>query len=236
MHSLPTPLSRPVKVAILNDYQLIVTGVAAMLAPYGDRVEVVQVDDRTLGSQVDIALLDMFAEVAPGARTSLGDVVRQGGPRVVVYTWGGDSGAAAQALSQGAVGYLSKTLPPLALVQALEDIHSGAVVTTGAHEVLLGEESEDPTAPEIDLSGREAEVLGLIAQGLSNKEIAQTLFLSVNSIKTYIRTAYAKIGVRSRSQAVVWALAHDCGPLEPMAGTSGPVGTHSASPVLAALG
>lgn len=58
------------------------------------------------------------------------------------------------------------------------------------------------------LSGREREVLELVASGCSNQEIAETLYVSINSVKTYIRTAYQKIGAKSRSQAVVWAITH----------------------------
>jgi DNA-binding NarL/FixJ family response regulator len=56
------------------------------------------------------------------------------------------------------------------------------------------------------LSPREADVLRLIAQGVSNQEIADTLFLSINSVKTYIRSTYHKLGVDNRAQAVAWAL------------------------------
>ncbi len=58
------------------------------------------------------------------------------------------------------------------------------------------------------LSDREAQVLALIAEGLSNQEIADRVFVSINSVKTYIRSAYRKIGVNSRSQAVAWCLRH----------------------------
>ena len=59
-----------------------------------------------------------------------------------------------------------------------------------------------------DLSARERDVLELIAAGLSNQEIAERLYVSINSVKTYIRAAYRKIGVERRSQAVVWAVQH----------------------------
>ena len=61
---------------------------------------------------------------------------------------------------------------------------------------------------EFGLTEREAEVLALITQGLSNQEIAERSYLSINSVKTYIRTAYRKIGVTRRSQAVVWGMKH----------------------------
>ena len=58
----------------------------------------------------------------------------------------------------------------------------------------------------IGLTPREAEIIALITQGLSNDEIAQRAYLSINSVKTHIRTAYRKIGVSSRSQAVLWGV------------------------------
>ena len=58
------------------------------------------------------------------------------------------------------------------------------------------------------LSARESEVLALITQGLSNQEIAERTYLSINSVKTYIRTGYRKIGVSRRSQAVAWGMRH----------------------------
>ena len=58
------------------------------------------------------------------------------------------------------------------------------------------------------LTGREVQVLALIAEGLTNQEIADRVFVSINSVKTYIRSAYRKIGVNSRSQAAVWCIQH----------------------------
>jgi len=62
------------------------------------------------------------------------------------------------------------------------------------------------------LTPREVEVLALITQGMSNKEIAERLYLSINSVKTYIRSAYAKIGASSRARAVAWCLLHGFAP------------------------
>ncbi|MDO9458226.1 response regulator transcription factor [Nocardioides sp.] len=60
-----------------------------------------------------------------------------------------------------------------------------------------------------NLTDREHQVVALIARGCSNHEIAGQLYLSINSVKTYIRSAYRKIGVTRRTQAVIWAIAHD---------------------------
>ena len=77
-----------------------------------------------------------------------------------------------------------------------------------------------PRPTQSPLSAREAQVVALIVQGLSNAEIAATAFLSINSVKTYIRTAYRKIGVTRRAQAVVWGMTHGFAP----DGLSGVVG------------
>lgn len=78
--------------------------------------------------------------------------------------------------------------------------------------------SSRPGPPsDAELSPREREILDLIARGLSNAEITERLYISINTLKTYIRTAYDKIGVHSRVQAVLWGLRHGLGD-----GTLGP--------------
>ena len=64
------------------------------------------------------------------------------------------------------------------------------------------------------LSEREAEILRLLAQGLTNKDIAQTLILSVRTVEAHLRNIFAKLGVRSRTEAALWAVKHGYGPQE----------------------
>jgi DNA-binding NarL/FixJ family response regulator len=108
-------------------------------------------------------------------------------------------------MSRGAAGFVSKWLPTRRLIWNLLQVADGRVVVdawTGRGE---------PTRPAIDtwsLTHRETEVLSMIASGLANREIAEQTNLSINSVKSYIRGAYAKIEVTSRSQAVLWAIQH----------------------------
>jgi len=74
--------------------------------------------------------------------------------------------------------------------------------------VALVEAAATGSAVTAPLTEREEQVLALIAEGLTNQEIADRVFISINSVKTYIRSAYRKIGVTSRSQAVAWGLRH----------------------------
>jgi DNA-binding NarL/FixJ family response regulator len=92
-----------------------------------------------------------------------------------------------------------------ALVQAIEDVHDGkTVVPSGV--VVRDKVAGDWPGKDLGLSAREAEIIALITQGLSNQDIAERSYLSINSVKTYIRTAYRKMGVASRSQAVLWGV------------------------------
>jgi NarL family two-component system response regulator LiaR len=81
----------------------------------------------------------------------------------------------------------------------------------GVEQIVSMVEAAAATPPPelgLALSAREVQVLVLIAEGLTNQEIADRVFVSINSVKTYVRSAYRKIGVNSRSQAAVWGLQH----------------------------
>jgi len=200
--------STPLTVAIVNDYEIVVSGVAAMLAQYPDRVRVVELDSGLpVVSDVDVILYDTFGQVQ-GDGVDLEDLVQGSGARVVIFSWNLQSDLVQRAIDRGASGYLSKALQGDQMVSALEAVHRGQVVVpAAAGEVEHAAEGEWPGRPQ-GLTAREAEVLALITQGLSNQEIADRSYLSINSVKTYIRTAYRKIGVTRRAQAVAWGMKH----------------------------
>ena len=75
-------------------------------------------------------------------------------------------------------------------------------------------ESSAAATESVGLSRREAQVLGLIARGYENEEIAAQLGVTVNTVKVYIRSAYKKIGVERRSHAVIWGMLHGLGPAD----------------------
>ena len=98
-------------------------------------------------------------------------------------------------MAKGASGYLSKTLPAHDLVTAIEAIADGNVVISDPPPRSRPAAGLDWPGRTEGLTDREAEVLALITQGQSNSEIAQVMYLSINTVKTYIRSAYRKIGV-----------------------------------------
>jgi len=195
-----------IRLAIVDDYDVVVVGVAHMFASYADRVQVVDLAaNEPVSVEVDIALFDTFAQGE--ADSSDLDVVLANplAKKVVVYTWVLDVDIADEALRKGACGYLSKTLPASQLVDAIERIHLGEVVVSppSPHTEIV---AQDWPGRSEGLTARESEMLALITQGKSNAEIAEITYLSPNSVKTYIRSAYAKIGVTSRTQAVLWGV------------------------------
>ena len=197
-------MKRPLRLAIVNDYAVVVAGVASFLE--AERIDVVETDATTsVISDVDIVLYDTFGQVQ-GVGHDLEDFVRDSGAKVVVYSWNVEPQMVRQAMAGGASGYLSKVLTGPEVVAALERVMAGEVVIiTGDNETSVGGVGDWPGRA-VGLSPREAEVLALITQGLSNQDIAERVFLSPNTVKTYIRSAYRKIGVERRTQAVLWGV------------------------------
>ncbi|HEY3531318.1 MAG TPA: response regulator transcription factor [Nocardioides sp.] len=197
-----------IRLAIVNDYEVVVHGLASMLRSYADRIQVVEVDANAHPTaSVDIALFDTFAQSFRD-RERIARLVKD--PRiakVVVYTWSADDPSVAVARVPGISAYVSKRLAASDLVDALERIHAGKPVRLqdSGHGPLVG---GDWPGREEGLTARESEVLSLITQGFSNNDIVETTMLSINSIKSYIRSAYRKIGVTSRSRAILWGIDH----------------------------
>ncbi|AKU15240.1 response regulator transcription factor [Luteipulveratus mongoliensis] len=199
--------SAPLRIAAVNDYDVVVAGLHAMLRRYARRVCVVELDTNVAVAQrVDIALYDTFAQTQDNGSEIMRLLRNPRVGAVVVYTWNFQPEVVQASIDRGVRGYVSKTLAANALVDVLEQVHAGEVVVspTPGNGLVTGEWP----GREEGLTPREAEVLGLITQGLSNNDIAAQTHLSINSVKSYIRTAYRKIEVTSRSQAVLWGVRH----------------------------
>lgn len=191
---------------MVNDYLVVVAGVNAFLAPYSDRIEMVEKDMVSSGSSpVDVALYDSFASPL-GKDTPLESLLQD--PTigsVAVYSFTSDPAAVRDSLDAGAHGFLSKSLTAVELVNGIEQIAVGNRVTlTGSGLPIMGPDRWP--AKEAGLSPRESEMIGLIVQGLSNEQIAEQCYLSLNTVKTYVRSAYRKMGVTTRAQAVAWGI------------------------------
>jgi DNA-binding NarL/FixJ family response regulator len=199
----------PLRVAVLNDYELVVRGLASMLEPYADRVTVVELDSNLpAGQPVDVGLYDTFALPSP-VEDHLDEV--GGDPNVhhrVLYLWTVTPEVLEAAQRHGFTAVLPKSLGAEDLVRSLERVHAGERIfdpfTTEEDE---GHDGGWPGKAE-GLTPRQSEIIALITEGLSNQEIARRAYLSINSVKSYIRAAYRTMGVTSRSQAVIWGIDH----------------------------
>ena len=203
--SEPTAL----RLALVNDYDIVVVGVAHMFDQYTDRVHVVELDISVeLEQSVDIALYDSFAQPEADQDRLEQLIASPKASKVVVYTWNFHPALIEAALEKGASGYISKALPALELVEVLEAVRGGDVVVTDPPPKENPSVGGNWPGRTEGLTEREAEILALITQGKTNSEIAATLYLSINSIKSYIRTAYRKIGATNRVEAVLWGVDH----------------------------
>lgn len=206
---MPPPSRAPITVALVDDYDIVVKGVANMLDPYRDRVVIAELDSSMpVEDVVDIVLYDSFAQPESDHEEIGALVAHSRAHRVVVYTWNFHPDLIASAQQHGAHGYLSKTLPARELVAALESVHAGQTVISDVAPRARSAPGLDWPGRREGLSDREAEVLALITQGKSNADVARLTYLSPNTVKSYIRTIYRKLGVTSRTQAVLWGVQH----------------------------
>jgi DNA-binding NarL/FixJ family response regulator len=198
-----------ITIALVNDYDIVVMGVAHILEQYGDRVVIAELDtNKPVSDMVDIALYDSFAQ-PESDHDEISVLIRnQRARRVAVYTWNFDPELIESARKQGVHGYLSKALPARDLVSALEAIHAGDIVISDPPFRVHSIGGLNWPGRSEGLTDRESEILALITQGKSNAEVAKLTYLSPNTVKSYIRTIYRKIGVTSRTQAVLWGVRH----------------------------
>ncbi|WP_235510781.1 LuxR C-terminal-related transcriptional regulator [Curtobacterium sp. Leaf261] len=202
-------MTRPLTVTLVDDYDVVLTGLAHMFDQYRDRIVVSEIDaNAALEDSIDIVLYDSFAQPESDQHEIAGLVANPRARHVVVYTWNFQQELVDAALEQGVHGYLAKTLSAEDLVAALEDVARGEVVVSAAQRRAPSADGLDWPGRTDGITDREAEILALITQGKSNAEVAKLTYLSPNTVKTHIRSVYRKIGVESRTQAVLWGVAN----------------------------
>jgi DNA-binding NarL/FixJ family response regulator len=204
---------RPITVALVDDYDVVLMGVANIIDRYRDRVIVAEMDtNKPVEDVVDIVLYDCFAQPESDHENIAVLIENPRARRVVVYTWNFHPDLIESALRQGVRGYLSKALPAREFITALEAVHAGEVVVSDPPGRAGGMNGLDWPGRSEGLSERESEILALITQGLTNAEVAAQTFLTPNTVKSYIRTLYRKIEVASRTRAVLWGIDHGFAP------------------------
>jgi DNA-binding NarL/FixJ family response regulator len=208
-----------IRIILVDDQELVRTGFRMVLDAQPDMTVVGEASDGLAAAELarrrpaDVMIMDARMPRLDGVAATRR--IREAGdrPRVLMLTTFDLDEYAFAALKAGASGFLLKDVPPDELLFAIRAVHSGdAVVAPSTTRRLIDQfapmlpAGEAAAAPGFDdLTEREREVLILVAHGLSNCEIAQRLFVSEATVKTHVGRILAKLGLRDRVQAVVYA-------------------------------
>ena len=207
-----------IRIILVDDQELVRTGFRMVLDAQPDMTVVGEAADGLAAIEfarahtADVMVMDARMPRLDGVAATR--QIRQAGdrPRVLMLTTFDLDEYAFAALKAGASGFLLKDVPPEELLFAIRAVHSGdAVVAPSTTRRLLDRfapmlPASDGSAAELEeLTERERQVLILVAQGLSNAELAKRLFVSEATVKTHVGRILAKLGLRDRVQAVVYA-------------------------------
>lgn len=156
----------------------------------------------------DVVLMDLVMPDISGVEATR--TIRQRYPdsQVLAVTSFKETEMVRGVLEAGAIGYLLKTVSAEELAQAIRSAHRGELTVAADASSIVLEAITSPPAPGRDLTERELEVLELLAQGLSNSEIAEQLGVSPNTVKNHLRSIYSKLDVSTRTAATTLAIKH----------------------------
>jgi len=217
-----------IRVLLADDHNLVRGGIAQLLAleddmeVAGEAADGVQAHSMAVALRPDVILMDLEMPRANGFEAI--SRIRAQVPEaiVVVLTYSADEKDIAEAIRRGAQGYLLKTLEPETLAERIreavrgESPMSGVVTRKLLSDLRRAEQPPPAPAPatgtlsnaanRVQLTQRELQILALIAEGATNREIGLQLYLAENTVKNHLKHILAKLQVENRAQAVAWAL------------------------------
>ncbi|MEV4225024.1 response regulator transcription factor [Nonomuraea sp. NPDC049725] len=206
-----------IRVFVVDDQDLVRTGTAMVIDAQDDMAVVGEARDGLdalaglARVSADVVLMDVRMPRLDGVETTR-RLLAGGGPKVIVLTTFDLDEYAFAALRAGASGFLLKDAPADELVAAVRTVHAGdAVIAPSTTRRLLDHVAPTlprPAGPGVQLTEREREVLRRIAAGETNAEIAGRLYMAEGTVKTHVGRILAKLGLRDRVQAVIWAYEH----------------------------
>jgi DNA-binding NarL/FixJ family response regulator len=206
-------VSKPIRVLIVDDHPLVRRGLCELFGGESDLEVVDAVGDGeqavsvTLAQQPDVVLMDISMPGMDGIEATRRVLAAQPSTRVVMLTSFADHERVMEALDSGAIGYLLKDAESDELLRGVRVAASGdsPLSPRAARAVISARRGRRPFE---ELTGRELDVLRLVARGLSNKQIAWRLAISEKTVKAHMTSIFGRIGVADRTQAALWAQRH----------------------------
>jgi DNA-binding NarL/FixJ family response regulator len=200
-----------ISVVLADDHAMVRLGLEQLLAG-ADGIEVVgsaadgaQAVAMVLELRPDVVLMDLQMPGVDGVAATRQIVASGAESQVVVLTSFSDSERIVAALDAGAIGYLLKDTEPEELLEGVRAAARGeSPLNPRAARQLLTARASTPVLT-VDLTPRELEVLGLVRQGLANKQIARRLGITERTVKAHLTSTFQRIGVSDRTQAALWA-------------------------------
>jgi DNA-binding NarL/FixJ family response regulator len=206
-----------IRVLIADDHPVVRQGLRVLLEVQEDMDVVGEAPDgpdvARLAAELapDVILLDLKMPGMKGTDVIADLAARRIPARTLVLTSVTDPAAAQAAVQAGAAGFLYKDVDPDALVRAIRSVHDGNLLLSpeAAGPLIRRGAGRDAAGRLAALTGREREVLGQITRGRSNREIARALNVAEKTVKTHVSSVLAKLGVQDRTQAALYAVAHE---------------------------
>jgi len=204
-----------IRILIADDHTLVRAGLRALFSTepgmevVGEAADGVEAVLKARSLRPDIILLDLVMPRKGGIEAI--HEIKEENPdvRILVLTSFTDDDKVFPAIKAGALGYLLKDSTPQALLQAIHDVHRGesSLDPTIARK-LIRELNQPPALPRTEepLTAREVEVLRLVAQGLSNQEIAERMVVSERTVRTHVSNILSKLHLANRTQAALYAI------------------------------
>ncbi|MEV5605329.1 response regulator transcription factor [Streptomyces sp. NPDC052299] len=207
---------RIIRVLLVDDHQVVRRGLRTFLEIQDDIEVVGEAADgaegvaRTEELRPDVVLMDIKMPGTDGIEALRRLRELDNPAKVLIVTSFTEQRTVVPALRAGASGYVYKDVDPDALAGAIRSVHAGHVLLQPevAGALLAQDEPGTGTGRGSTLTEREREVLGLIADGRSNREIARALVLSEKTVKTHVSNILMKLDLADRTQAALWAVRH----------------------------
>ena len=204
---------KPIRILVADDHTLVREGLCGLLATepgfkvVGQAADGLEATQQALALKPDVVLLDLAMPRQGGLDALLAIQQAQPDIRILILTSFGDEEQIFVAIKAGALGYLLKDASSQELIRGIRDVYEGRLSLSPVIARKLMREMEQPTpgaGPE-ELTAREGEVLGHLAQGLSNREIGQRLGISEWTVRTHVSHILEKLHVANRTQAALRA-------------------------------